>query len=43
LVIKLKDGKNVEGRLHTVTEKALTLSKDGKTIDIDRENVARAY
>jgi small nuclear ribonucleoprotein (snRNP)-like protein len=43
LVVKLKDGKNVEGRLHTVTEKALTLSKDGKTIDIDRENVARAY
>jgi len=43
LVVKLKDGKNVEGRLNSVTEKALTLSKDGRTIDIDRENVARAY
>jgi len=43
LVAKLKDGKTVEGRLNSVSEKALTLSSGGKTIEIDRENVARAY
>jgi hypothetical protein len=43
LVARLKDGKTVEGRLTRVSDKAIILSTGGNTIDLDRENVARAY
>src|SRR5215475_10200859 len=43
LVAKLKDGKTVEGRLNSVSETTLTLTDNGKTTEINRENVARAY
>ncbi len=43
LVAMLKDGKTVEGKLSSVSEKSLTLSSGDKTIEIDRENVARVY
>jgi len=43
LVAELKDGKTVEGMLNSVSETTLSLSNNGKTTEINRENVARAY
>ena len=43
LVVKLKTGKSVEGRLSSVSDSALSLSVKGKPVDLKREDVQSVY
>lgn len=43
LVIKLKNGKSVEGKLSGVSDTALSLSVSGKPMDLSREDVLSVY
>jgi hypothetical protein len=43
LVIKLKSGKTVEGKLNSVSEAALSLAVSGKPLDLGREEILRVY
>jgi hypothetical protein len=43
LVIRLKNGKSVEGKLGGVSDAALSLSVSGKPTDISREDVLSVY
>ena len=43
LVIKLKSGKTVEGKLSGVSETALSLSVSGKPLDLSREEILSVY
>lgn len=43
LVVKLKDGKKIEGRLRAATDVGLTLDRGQKTADVDRRAVAKVY
>ena len=43
LVIKLKNGKSVEGKLSGVSDTALSLSVSGKPMDLSREDVLNVY
>jgi hypothetical protein len=43
LVIKLKDGKTVAGKLSSVSDGALSLSVKSKSVNLDRPNVLSVY
>ncbi|PYV38893.1 MAG: hypothetical protein DMG06_24515 [Acidobacteria bacterium] len=43
LAVKLKDARSIEGKLSSVSETTLTLSRDNKATDLNRENVLRVY
>ena len=43
LVIEMKDGKTVKGKLSVVSDRTLTLSRNNRTTDLDLLNVRRAY
>ena len=43
LVVKLKDGKKLKGRLASVSDTALTLSRGKKTLNFDREQISQVY
>lgn len=43
LVVKLKDGKSVEGKLSSVSDAALSLSVKNKPVDLKREDVQSVY
>src|SRR6185295_4615829 len=43
LVIKLKNGKTVEGKLNSVSDTALSLSVSGKPLDLKREDIRSVY
>ncbi len=41
LVVRLKSGKTVSGRLRAVSDAGLTLTRGGRTIDVNQPEVAR--
>lgn len=43
LNIRLKDGKNVEGKLSGISNDTLTLEREKKNIDLNREAIAKVY
>ena len=43
LVVKLKDGRTVKGRLRAVSDIHLTLSRGRKSFDIDRQDARQVY
>ena len=43
LLVKLKDGKKVKGRLVSVSDTGLSLSRRNKTMDVDRERVQQIF
>ena len=43
LIVKLKDGKSVEGRMIEATETNLTLTRNGKVESIARSNIREIY
>lgn len=43
LVVKLKGGKSVEGKLGGVSDTALSLSVKGKPVDLKREDILSVY
>ena len=43
LAVKLKDARSIAGKLSSVSETTLTLSRDNKATDLNRENVLRVY
>jgi hypothetical protein len=43
LVVNLKNGKTVEGKLSGVSDTALSLSISSKPVDLNREDVIRVY
>ena len=43
LLVKLKDGKKLKGRLRSVSDTGLTLSRRNKTVDVDRERVQQIF
>ena len=43
LAVKLKDARSIEGKLSSFSETTLTLSRDNKATDLNRENVLRVY
>jgi hypothetical protein len=43
LVVKLRDGKSVEGKLSGVSDAALSLSVKSKPVDLKREDVQSVY
>ena len=43
LLVKLKDGKKLKGRLASVSDTGLTLSRKNKTMDVDREKVQQIF
>ena len=43
LSIKTKSGETVKGELRSVTDKGLTLSHKNKTIELERDNIQKAY
>lgn len=43
LVVKLKSGKSVKGRLSAVTDTGLTLTRENKSTDIERANVSKIH
>jgi hypothetical protein len=43
LVVKLKNGKSVEGKLSDVSDTSLSLSVGGKPVDLNREDVKSVY
>ena len=43
LVVNLRNGKSVKGKLSSVSDTALALSAGGKSVDLKREDVLRVY
>lgn len=43
LIVKLKDGKQLKGRLVSVSDTGLTLSRKNKTMDLHREKVQQIF
>ena len=43
LRIELKDGKKINGRLHTVSDSMITLERGSKTNDVSRDSISRVY
>jgi len=43
LVVKLKDGKTLRGRLSNASQTTLTLSQRGKGVDLPKGNIFRVY
>jgi hypothetical protein len=43
LSVRLRDGKKVEGRFGSVSDTVLTISREGATLDLGRESVAKIY
>ena len=43
LSIRLKDGKNLEGKLSSVTDTTLTLEREKKSVDLNRDSIAKVY
>ena len=43
LLVKLKDGKKLKGRLVSTSDTGLTLSRKNKTMDLDRERVQQIF
>src|ERR1041385_8478332 len=43
LIVKLKDGKTVEGKLSNISDAALSLSVKNKPVDLKREDVLSVY
>ena len=43
LIVKQKDGNTVEGKMIEASETNLTLSRDGKVVNIPRSNIQRIY
>ena len=43
LIVKLKDGKSIEGRMIEATETNLTLTRNGKVENISRSNIREVY
>ena len=43
LVVKLKDGKKLKGRLVSVSDTGITLSRKNETMDLDRDRVQQIF
>ena len=43
LLVKLKDGTKLKGRLRSVSDTGLSLSRRNKTMDVDRERVQQIF
>jgi hypothetical protein len=43
LSVRLKEGKKLEGRLRGVSDAMLTLDRGNKTIDLNRDSIAKVY
>ena len=43
LIVHLKDGKTVKGKLGSVSEMSLTISQKNRTTDVDRGKVQKVY
>lgn len=43
LLVELKNGQTIEGKLASISDSSLSLTVKGKSVDVKREDVARVY
>jgi hypothetical protein len=43
LLVELKNGQTIEGKLASISDSTLSLTVKGKSVDVKREDVARVY